>query len=157
MIICIQLWFSEMRGSILSSSRICWSYSIFFYLAMNLKLSGLNHRKHMGNPEDITDFCLLSRCQYHMLLPKRQIPLPWKGQRNCSWYTMQTLGGQYWIFGCWIPWKQLGWCWKFLQKSGWRCQTLVSHIPEWLGILWYPWMSQWVESHILSVYSTMPL
>ena len=36
--------------------RIWWAYSKFFYFSVNFKLSGLNHRKHMGTQEDKSVF-----------------------------------------------------------------------------------------------------
>ena len=52
MIICIRLWFSEMGGSTSLQFRIWWAYSKF-YFSVSFKLSGLDHRKHMGTQEDI--------------------------------------------------------------------------------------------------------
>ena len=42
-----------MGGSVLLPSRIWWAYSKFVFSSKFYKLSGLNHRKHMGTQEDI--------------------------------------------------------------------------------------------------------
>ena len=56
-IICIRLWFAEMGGSILLPSRF-GRHIQNFYFSINFKLSGLNHRKHMGAQEDTIEYTI---------------------------------------------------------------------------------------------------